>query len=446
MPRSLPGTRASARSAAGFATSASGRTGSAAEENREAALRSPPWLVAVASPAIVFVVAALAFAYGPGLPPSLTGLKELGPYAILGIAAGVAFWFNRGRAFLVAASLLLAYAAFRFALDHASSRFAPVAVYTAIVLFVPLNAIAALLLPERGVSHQYNYRWLLVFLAEIVLVAWVAGAGKSALSGSVWQTALEHWLLRSPPTPWLGRLLFAGAFAAAVWRAWQRDAAPLEVGLASALATFFVACEWARTPGAFGAFVTAAGLMLIVALLQESHRMAFGDELTGLPARRALEEALAGLGPTYTIAMIDVDRFKQFNDTHGHDVGDQVLKLVGGQLALVAGGGRAFRYGGEEFSVLFANATVREALPHLEKVRKTIEGYGMAVRRSDRPLDGREGSVRRGEGAAEIVLSVTVSIGVADSGAGRDAPDQVLKAADQALYRAKQGGRNRVSL
>lgn len=409
-------------------------------------MRSPPWVVAVLAPAILFVVAAVSFGYGPGLPPSLTGLKELGPYAILGIAAGVAFWFNRGRAFLLAASLLLAYAAFRFALDHAASRFAPVAVYTAIVLFVPANAIAALLTAERGVSHQYNYRWLLVFLAEIVLVAWVASAGKSALSGGIWHTALEHWLLRSPPTPWLGRLLFAGAFAAAAWRAWQRDAAPLDVGLAAALAAFFVACEWARTPGAFGAFLSTAGLMLIVALLQESHRMAFGDELTGLPARRALEEALAGLGPAYTIAMVDVDHFKQFNDTHGHDVGDQVLKLVGGQLALVAGGGRAFRYGGEEFCVLFPNSNVREALPHLENVRKTIEDYGMAVRRSDRPLDVKQGSVRRGKRAADIVLSVTVSVGVADSSADRDTPDKVIKAADQALYRAKQGGRNRVSL
>ena len=409
-------------------------------------MRPPPWLHSVAAPAVIFVVAALGFAYGPALPPSLTGLKELGPYAILGIAAGVAFWFNRGRAFLVAASLLLAYAAFRFAIDHASSRFAPIAVYTAIVVFVPMNAIAVLLLPERGVSHQYNYRWLLVFLAEIVLVAWIASAGKSALSGSIWQMMLEHWLLRSPPTPWIGRLAFAAAFVAAVWRAWQREAAPLDAGLAAALGAFFVSCEWARTPGAFGAFLSAAGIMLIVALLQESHRMAFGDELTGLPGRRALGEALAGLGSTYAIAMIDVDRFKQFNDTHGHDVGDQVLKLVGGQLALVTGGGRAFRYGGEEFSVLFPNSGVREALPHLERVRKTIEGYGMAVRRGDRPRDRKEGSVRRGEGTADLVLSVTVSIGVAESGPERDTPDEVIKAADQALYRAKQAGRNRVSL
>jgi diguanylate cyclase (GGDEF)-like protein len=406
-------------------------------------LRFPAWLHPVAAPAAILLVATLAFGYGPSLPPSLAGLRDLGPYAILGIACAVAFWFNRGRAFVLAASLSLAYGAFHVAARYPG--FAPVAVYTAIVMIVPLNALGALLLPERGVSHHRNYRWLFVVLLELVLVVWIAAAGTSPLSGSVWHAVLEHPLLKSPPTPWLGRLLFAAAFAVAAWRAWPRNG-PLDIGLAATLVCFFIACEWARTPGAFGAFISTAGLVLVVALLQESHRMAFGDELTGLPARRALEEALASLGPNYAVAMVDVDHFKQFNDKHGHDVGDQVLKLVGGQLALVEGGGRAYRYGGEEFSVLFPNGTVREALPHLDKVRKAIEGYGMAVRRDDRPRDVQEGRVHRGEGAADTMLSVTVSIGVAASDATHATPDQVIKAADEALYRAKQGGRNRVSL
>lgn len=408
-------------------------------------MRPPAWLYPVLAPASILLAAVLAFAVGPSLPPSLAGLKDLGPYFILCIAGAVAFWFNRGRAFMIAASLLLAYAGFHFAREYGGGGFTALAVYTAIVIVVPLNALGALLLPERGVAHHYNYRWVLVVLLQVALIAWIASAGKSPMSGNVWHAVLEHWLLRSPPTPWLGRLLFAAAFVAAVWRAWPRNG-PLDVGLAAVLVSFFIACEWARTPGAFGAFIISAGIVLVVALLHESHRMAFGDELTGLPARRALEEALAGLGPTYAIAMVDVDHFKQFNDTHGHVVGDQVLKLVGGQLGLVDGGGRAFRYGGEEFSVLFANGNVREALPHLEKVRQAIEGYGMAVRRSDRPRDLKQGTVHRGEGAADIVLSVTVSIGVAGSDADHGTPDKVIKAADEALYRAKQGGRNRVSL
>jgi GGDEF domain-containing protein len=193
----------------------------------------------------------------------------------------------------------------------------------------------------------------------------------------------------------------------------------------------------------------AAGAILVVAMLQESHRLAFNDELTGLPGRRALQEAMAGLGPRYALAMADVDHFKSFNDTHGHDIGDQVLKLVAARLAQVKGGGRAFRYGGEEFTVLFPQLSLEEALPHLEAVRACVESYRMTARGEDRPKKQEEGEKRRGgEGPGsrppEKILSVTISLGGAEPAAGMT-PAQVLKAADEALYRAKKGGRNRVS-
>jgi diguanylate cyclase (GGDEF)-like protein len=190
--------------------------------------------------------------------------------------------------------------------------------------------------------------------------------------------------------------------------------------------------------------MTAAGVILVVALLQESHQLAFRDPLTGLPGRRALEERLRALGGHYAIAMVDVDHFKKFNDTHGHDIGDQVLRLVGGRLSQAAKGGVAYRYGGEEFSVLFPGASVDDAAKELEDIRNAIESYRMAVRSSDRPKKSDEGAKRRGEGAPEKMLSVTVSIGVAGPKNGAT-PQHVIKAADEALYRAKQAGRNRVS-
>ena len=407
----------------------------------------PPSLSPIIAPGLILLAAMLALAVGPSLPASLSGLNEQGPYAVLVLAAGVAFGFNRGRALVAAVSLLLAYVGYRFALDFGAQSYPVRAVYAALALLVPANVIAALLLAERGVRHHRDYRWLLAAFAEVALVAWIASAGYSAVAGSVWHGLLEHWLLRSPPTPWLGRLLFAGAVIAAVWRAWPRDdthAAPLEVGLAAMLAAFFVACEWATRPGVFGVYTSAAGAILIVAVLQESYRMAFRDELTGLPGRRALQEALAALGPVYAIAMVDVDHFKQFNDTHGHDVGDQVLKLVAARLAGVQGGGRAFRYGGEEFAVLFPGATVAQALPQLESVRGAVEQYGMVMRDDDRRADDQPRSGRRAGPTLEQLLSVTVSIGVAAPGRRARTSAEVMKAADEALYRAKQRGRNRV--
>src|SRR5258708_33316894 len=83
--------------------------------------------------------------------------------------------------------------------------------------------------------------------------------------------------------------------------------------------------------------------------------------------------------------MIEVDHFKLCNDTHGHHIGDQVLKLVAARLAAIEGGGTSYRYGGEEFCVLFSERTLDQALPHLEQLRKDIENYKMAVRGGNRP-------------------------------------------------------------
>lgn len=397
------------------------------------------------APAAILAGAGVLLASGPSLPASLSGLKELGPYFALALAAGAALWLNRGRAFIAAMSLLLAYAGWRFALDYGAQSFAARAVYAAVAVLVPANVLAALLLPERGVAHHYDYRWLFVAVLEVLFVAWIAAAGKISISGTAWHGMLDHWLLRSPPAPWLGRILFAAALIAAVWRAAPRHS-PLDVGLVAVLAAFFIAVEWVASPGVFAVFMSAAGVVLVVALLQESHRMAYRDELTGLPARRALMESLAALGPVYTIAMVDVDHFKKFNDTHGHDVGDQVLKLVAARLAEVEGGGRAFRYGGEEFTVLFPGQTLPEAFPNLERVRQVIENYKMAVRAGDRPKDKDEGMIlRRDDSIPMKSISVTVSIGVAEPSDEIPLPLKVIKAADEALYRAKQGGRNRVS-
>lgn len=401
------------------------------------------------APLAVLVLAALAVPAGPALPPSLAGLKTLGPYLFLVIGTAMSVWFNRSRAFIALASLLLAYAGYDMAQGLGAGSFAARAAFTGLSILVPANVLAALAFPERGVRQHRNYRWLLVGAAEIMLVAWIAGAGHTAVSGTAWQRLLESWPLRSPPTPFAGRIVLAAAFAAAISRTWPHppdtEIRPLDSGMAGMLVAFFIACEWARSPGVFGAFMAAAGAILLVALLQESHRLAFRDELTALPSRRALDERLHGLGPAFVIAMVDVDHFKQFNDTYGHDIGDQVLKLVAARLAQVEGGGTAFRYGGEEFAVLFPAGRLAGARPHLEAIRASIEGYRMAVRGKDRPKDAQTGTALRHTRAATKTVSVTVSIGVAERSERHPTPADVIKAADEALYRAKRKGRNQVS-
>jgi PleD family two-component response regulator len=118
--------------------------------------------------------------------------------------------------------------------------------------------------------------------------------------------------------------------------------------------------------------------------------------------------------------------------------------MVASRLAQTPGGAKAYRYGGEEFTLLFPGRTREDSLPHVEAVRATIEGSRFALRSWRRPRKRPEGAPRESTRRSES-LSVTVSIGVADSAGDDDAPEVVLKRADQALYRAKKKGRNQVS-
>ena len=91
---------------------------------------------------------------------------------------------------------------------------------------------------------------------------------------------------------------------------------PIDLGLAGGVLAFGIAMHRVAQPHAFAVFIAAGALILTIAVLQDTFRMAFRDELTGMPSRRELNERMRALGRRYTIAMVDVDRFKNFNDKY----------------------------------------------------------------------------------------------------------------------------------
>jgi diguanylate cyclase (GGDEF)-like protein len=232
----------------------------------------------------------------------------------------------------------------------------------------------------------------------------------------------------------------AGAVLLVVRFFLQRGA--IERGFLWALVGAFTALQAGPLGWSPAAFLAAAGLILAISVIEMSYRIAYHDELTGLLGRRALNEALPRLGSQYAVAMVDIDHFKQFNDRYGHDVGDQVLRMVAAKLERVSGGGRPYRFGGEEFALVFPGQSVTEVLPHLESLRRAVEASCFVLRGADRPRK-KPDKPRRSSSPRNAVL-VTVSIGVAERDAKRRRPGEVLKAADKALYRAKNAGRNQV--
>jgi diguanylate cyclase (GGDEF)-like protein len=217
------------------------------------------------------------------------------------------------------------------------------------------------------------------------------------------------------------------------------------VAILSVLSFSFITLNYFEQEKISVVMLSMLGISLIVSLMRGAHDMAYRDDLTGLLGRRALNERLKGLGKRYSIAMADVDHFKSFNDTHGHDIGDEVLKMVARHIDKVKGGGTAYRYGGEEFCVVFSGKDIEYSKPYLEKIRADIESYKMQIRDKEHRKNTKQKAKQRGrrkKERADNTVSVTISIGVAEPSEKHVKVDEVLKAADTALYKAKQNGRN----
>ncbi|MGR6871753.1 GGDEF domain-containing protein [Pseudomonas sp. HK3] len=176
----------------------------------------------------------------------------------------------------------------------------------------------------------------------------------------------------------------------------------------------------------------------LFSLTLDSYVMAFVDELTGIPGRRALEFKLKTLGKHYYLAMVDVDHFKKFNDSHGHQVGDDVLRVIAKLISLTPKA-NGYRYGGEEFCLVFANCAQQDVIDGLEFTRKNIENYELYPKSFERKKN------KRGEKTKKKALHVTASFGMAQQMAS-EGFELVIERADKALYKAKQAGRNRVSV
>jgi diguanylate cyclase (GGDEF) domain len=177
---------------------------------------------------------------------------------------------------------------------------------------------------------------------------------------------------------------------------------------------------------------TTAELTRLREHLEQVRRDAMTDALSGLANRKAFDEALARAcaepDAAVTLAVVDIDHFKSFNDTWGHQTGDQVIRYVAGVIGRSSPAPRlSARYGGEEFAIIFPGETARTALAVLEAVREEVSSRILKRRSTNEDLG-----------------AITISAGIAERKAG-EAPASLIERADGALYASKRGGRNRTS-
>ena len=401
-------------------------------------------LRALVFPEGILLAAVVALVHWGAADPSAAPIVRAYPIVVLVVGTALAWRFRRGRLVVALAALVLADGAMlRLTPFAPGAAHAGPAVVGAVAILLPLTFAVLAFLGERGLFTKPGLRRLamLIVPAAMVVGVWVAADAYPARTARV----LDLALLPPQTVAWLplGQVATLGALLAVaalvvrtLWRPDFESRGFLWAAVASVIAASVVAVGGHTT-----LYLADAGLVLVVATVEAAYTMAYHDELTGLPARRALRDALMQMEGAYTIAMVDVDHFKRFNDDHGHAAGDQVLRLVAACLGRIGGGGRAFRYGGEEFAVLFRGRNVIESAPYLEKLREAVAESAFMVRGPGRPRRKPRSTRRRGAKQRRIV--VTISIGAAHS-RGTAGPAEVLKAADKALYRAKEGGRNRV--
>ena len=178
----------------------------------------------------------------------------------------------------------------------------------------------------------------------------------------------------------------------------------------------------------------AAAAIALIELIEANRRLALHDGLTQLLNRRAFDEALERAasqasrgGQSLSLLMIDLDHFKQLNDTYGHTAGDVALQTAAAEIQLqVRGGDLAARYGGEEFAIILPETDGPAAFRMAERLRKAL---------ADRVIKVGQEQIR-----------ITASCGVSATDLGYVTPKDLIHSADEALYASKETGRNRTSL
>ncbi len=386
---------------------------------------------------LVFIAALVGVRRGL-VNPWLPQIEEAVPYFILGIGFLLGWRFHRSRlAFVILLLVLADRILYYFGPGGVTVFGSEKVIFHVTAILLPVNLALFYLVRERGIFNLRGLMRLLFILAQ-PLAVYLCLLKKPEIFNYLNHNFINLLFLDTLHLP--QAVIFVNAAVILIFMIGSLFSNnPIQRGFFWSLLAIAAALIGIESVSGATIYFSVAGLILILSMIEATYAMAYHDELTGLPARRALNNTMQSLGRRYTIAMLDIDFFKKFNDRYGHDVGDQVLCMVASHIGRVGGGGKAFRYGGEEFTVVFPGKSKKDVISYLESLRESIAGAQFGLRGKTRPK--KKPKKRKRKKSAKTV-SVTISIGAAESGPKLSKPAEVIKAADRALYRAKKKGRN----
>jgi len=373
---------------------------------------SIPLLISLALGGVIF--------YQENIPKIVFSLLPYLFYAINALILWVSWHFNRNRFIFIILPLLLMYLGFVY---FGGKRATDLFLYAS--MLYPLHLILFLFLKERGLFSIWGIFKIVFFAIEIAVVLYLV-----LYPNPEFIAFLKMKLFKVSFYPLEDLSVIIAVFVLSIMGILLLFNKHLlyNGSFFIIISTFYAGFYFIRIPYVKEIFLSAIGIIIFILLIRESYRLAFYDELTSLPGRRALTEDMAKLGMKYSLAMIDIDHFKKFNDTYGHDTGDEVLKMVASKLSNVSGGGKAYRYGGEEFVLLFPSKEIDDSYKHTDILRETIAKSPFSITNK----------------GTQKTIYINISSGIAQKNSQDKDPFAVMKRADNALYKAKKAGRNQV--
>lgn len=358
------------------------------------------------------------------------------PYIFAFFAMVLSVWFQHSRVFYAVCVILFSIAVF-----SSPGKLNRTAFKNGVSLIIPIIFVILTVMEERGIISKHGLIKGLMFIALILFV--VIDAGN-----------VSPWFERLKPVEFIFKdieniqgipVISVFMFFICLFILLTRFlilSSNMDIAFTGATLGCFIILHFTKFPDILSLFSSAVFLIFIIALFEASYSLAFHDTLTGLLSRRAMEQEFLRIGSRYTLAIVDVDHFKKVNDRYGHQVGDQVLRMVASCIQRCAKGGKVFRYGGEEFVIIFPKKTIKETLHILERIRMAVQKRPFVIRGADRPKKKPKGEIQSAEGTERF--RVTVSIGIAEKTERmRNRTDsEIIEMADKAVYQAKANGRN----
>ncbi|MFA0501673.1 diguanylate cyclase, partial [Vibrio sp. 10N.222.46.A1] len=293
------------------------------------------------------------------------------PYILLSVAVLLCHTFKQGRMAMVSLTMLVAYLIIQVRLQTPLNTGTTLLELSLLTALVPVTCLLVYAFPDNGVNSKSMFLYALVLVlftvwAQLIVSHFQSGGFESWSEGILF---IVNGFSRLPFVLVLYSLCLLGLTSILVL-VYNRaiDVVVYSAILLSTSTFIFFDVQYISST-----MFSLSGTLFIIYVVSASHDMAFNDRLTNIPGRHALEVDMKHLGRKYSMAMVDIDHFKKFNDTYGHDIGDDVLKLVARILSETTGGAKAYRYGGEEFTIIFKGKYSEQVKEHLQVLISEVQ-------------------------------------------------------------------------